>query len=106
MLSMPRIVRPDLLRTAKQRVGSPAGSITRRSIKRNKELTNISGLFALSSMIGVRSQSGAENRSLSLATGRCVTVAQRCALDFGAPSRRSILPDRTVFDCPTANDRP
>jgi hypothetical protein len=40
MLSMPRIVRPDPLRGAKRRFGSPVGSTTRRSIKRNKELAN------------------------------------------------------------------
>jgi hypothetical protein len=39
---MPRIVRPDPLRSAKQRFGSPVGSPTRRSIKRNKELTKLS----------------------------------------------------------------
>jgi hypothetical protein len=38
MLSMPRIVRPGPLRIAKRRFGSPVGSTTRRSIKRNKEL--------------------------------------------------------------------
>src|ERR1700680_1902419 len=49
MLSMPRIVRPDPLRIAKQRFGSPVGLTTHRSIKRNKELANIVDLFALPS---------------------------------------------------------
>jgi hypothetical protein len=38
MLSMPRIVRPDPLRFHRTEFGSPAGSTTRQSIKRNKEL--------------------------------------------------------------------
>ncbi len=49
MLSMPRIVRPDPIRTANQRFGFPVGSTTRRSIKRNKELANTFDPFALSS---------------------------------------------------------
>ena len=42
MLSMPRIVRPDLFRFHGIEIGSPAGSTTGRSIKRNKELVGIS----------------------------------------------------------------
>ena len=38
MLSMPRIVRPDLFRIRGTEIGSPARSTTGRSIKRNKEL--------------------------------------------------------------------
>jgi hypothetical protein len=41
MLSMPRIVRPDLSRFHGTEIGSPVGSTTRRSIKRNKELAEI-----------------------------------------------------------------
>src|SRR5689334_12956087 len=40
MLSMPRIVRPDHPAPAGE-FGSPAGSTTRRSIKRDKELARI-----------------------------------------------------------------
>src|SRR6266487_1606158 len=42
MLSMPRIVRPDLSRVRGTEIGSPARSTTGRSIKRNKELTEVS----------------------------------------------------------------
>jgi hypothetical protein len=42
MLSMPRIVRPDLFRSRETEFGSPVESATRRSIKRNKELAGIS----------------------------------------------------------------
>ena len=42
MLSMPRIVRPDPHRIRGTELGSPAGPATRRSIKRNKELREIS----------------------------------------------------------------
>ena len=49
MLSMPRIVRPDPLRSAKQRFGSPVGLTTHRSIKRNKELADTFDSFVLSS---------------------------------------------------------
>src|SRR6266568_2885899 len=42
MLSMPRIVRPDLSRVRGTEIGSPARSTTHRSIKRNKELTEVS----------------------------------------------------------------
>src|SRR6266568_8440699 len=42
MLSMPRIVRPDLFRIRRKEIGSPARSTTDRSIKRNKELPGIS----------------------------------------------------------------
>jgi hypothetical protein len=42
MLSMPRIVRPDLFRFCRIEIGSPAGPDTRRSIKRNEELSEIS----------------------------------------------------------------
>jgi len=38
MLSMPRIVRPDPHRIRGTEFGSPVGPVTRRSIKRNKEL--------------------------------------------------------------------
>ncbi len=37
MLSMPRIVRPDLFRIRETEIGSPVGPATRQSIKRNKE---------------------------------------------------------------------
>jgi hypothetical protein len=49
MLPMPCIVRPNPLRNAKQTFGSPAGSTTRRSIKRNKELATTFDSFALPS---------------------------------------------------------
>ena len=49
MLSMPRIVRPDPLRIAEQKFGSPVALTTRRSIKRNKELASTFDPFALSS---------------------------------------------------------
>jgi len=39
---MPRIVRPDPLRIREKEIGSPAESTIRRSIKRNKELPEIS----------------------------------------------------------------
>jgi tryptophan-rich sensory protein len=39
---MPRIVRPDLFRFRETEIGSPVGSTTGRSIKRNKELVEIS----------------------------------------------------------------
>jgi hypothetical protein len=42
MLSMPRIVRPDSFRVCESKVGSPAEPATRRFIKRNKELAEIS----------------------------------------------------------------
>ena len=42
MLSMPRIVRPDLFRIRRTEFGSPVGSTTRRSTKRNKELGQVS----------------------------------------------------------------
>ncbi len=42
MLSMPRIVRPDLFRIHRKEIGSPARSTTGRSIKRNKELAEVS----------------------------------------------------------------
>jgi hypothetical protein len=37
MLSMPRIVRPDLFRIYGTEIGFPAGLATHQSIKRNKE---------------------------------------------------------------------
>src|SRR6266849_6351153 len=43
MLSMPRIVRPDLFRIHGTEIGPPARSTTGRSIKRNKELAEVSG---------------------------------------------------------------
>jgi hypothetical protein len=43
MLSMPRIVRPDLFQNLETKIGSPAKPATRRLIKRNKELAEISG---------------------------------------------------------------
>src|SRR6266446_7087653 len=42
MLSMPRILRPDLFRFRRTEIGSPARSTTGRSIKRNKELAEVS----------------------------------------------------------------
>jgi hypothetical protein len=39
MPSMPRIVRPDSRPLSRTEFGSPVGPATRRSIKRNKELT-------------------------------------------------------------------
>src|SRR5260370_21091370 len=42
MLSMPRIVRPDLPHFPGPEIGSPARSTTGRSIKRNKELAEVS----------------------------------------------------------------
>jgi hypothetical protein len=42
MLSMPRIVRPDLFQNLETKIGSPAEPATRRLIKRNKELAEIS----------------------------------------------------------------
>ena len=42
MLSMPRIVRPDLLRIRGTEIGFPAEPATRWSIKQNKELTKAS----------------------------------------------------------------
>jgi hypothetical protein len=42
MLSMPRIVRPDLFRIRGIEIGSPAEPATRQSIKRNKELAEAS----------------------------------------------------------------
>jgi hypothetical protein len=44
MLSMPRIVRPDLFRLRGTEVGFPVGPATRQPIKRNKELTEASNL--------------------------------------------------------------
>jgi hypothetical protein len=44
MLSMPRIVRPDLSHFHGTEIGSPVESAIRRSIKRNKELTEVSDL--------------------------------------------------------------
>jgi hypothetical protein len=41
MLSMPRIVRPDLFRLRGIEIGFPAESATRQSIKRNKELAEL-----------------------------------------------------------------
>jgi hypothetical protein len=38
MLSMPRIVRPDLFHFCGTEIGSPVEPATRRFIKRNKEL--------------------------------------------------------------------
>jgi hypothetical protein len=43
MLSMPRIVRPDLSGINQTEIGSPVEPATHRSIKRNKELTEPSG---------------------------------------------------------------
>jgi len=42
MLSMPRIVRPDRSRSRATEIGSPVGSTTGQSIKRNKELREMS----------------------------------------------------------------
>lgn len=42
MLSMPRIVRPDLSGIIRTEFGSPVGPATHRSIKRNKELPETS----------------------------------------------------------------
>jgi len=42
MLSMPRIVRPDLFQNLGTKIGSPVEPVTRRLIKRNKELTEMS----------------------------------------------------------------
>jgi hypothetical protein len=57
MLSMPRIVRPNLLRTMQnRRLGSPVGSATHRPIKRNKELAEIFNQFTTSSRMKQLSQ--------------------------------------------------
>jgi hypothetical protein len=42
MLSMPRIVRPDLSRSRATEIGSPVEPATRRLVKRNKELPEMS----------------------------------------------------------------
>src|SRR5204863_9485467 len=42
MLSMPRIVRPDLFQNIRTKIGFPARPATRRLIKRNKELAETS----------------------------------------------------------------
>jgi hypothetical protein len=42
MLSMPRIVRPDLFCLRGTEIGFPAEPATRRAIKRNKELAKAS----------------------------------------------------------------
>ena len=55
MLSMPRIVRPDPHRLRGSEFGSPVGPATRRSIKRNKELTEASNRKMIASSItGIR----------------------------------------------------
>jgi len=42
MLPMPRIVRPDPCRIRQAEIGSPVEPATRRSIKRDKELAEVS----------------------------------------------------------------
>jgi hypothetical protein len=60
MLSMPRIVRPDLFRSRETEIGSPVGLATRRPIKRNKELAKLLTAMAAGQVIAILSRSEKE----------------------------------------------
>ncbi|HAF02991.1 MAG TPA: hypothetical protein DCG89_04235 [Spartobacteria bacterium] len=80
MLSMPRIVRPDLFRLRGTEIGSPVRSTTGRSIKRNKELARISDRILASQEIPSLSCGRVEEESKMAAPKKVLMITAFAAL--------------------------